>query len=61
MRTSLKLDEEPPDVPISTRTGGVRPGNKLGDPDDWYDLLYGDDDRRAALMAGASAQSDRRD
>lgn len=61
MRTTLKLDEEPPDFPISTRTGGVRPGINLGDPDDWYDLLYGDDDRRAALLAGASAQSDRPD
>lgn len=59
MRTALKLDEEPPDFPISTRTGGVRPGIKIGDPDDWYDMLYGDDDRQAALMAGASAQSDR--
>ena len=61
MRTTLKVDEEPPDFPISTRTGGVRPGIKLGDPDDWYALLYGDDDRQAALMAGASAQRDRPD
>jgi hypothetical protein len=47
--------EEPQDFPVSSRSGGVRPGVKLGDPDDLYQLLYGADDLRAALLAGAYA------
>ena len=51
-------DTEPPDFPISTRSSGIRSGINLTDPNDLYDLLYGDDDRRTALMAGVSARDD---
>lgn len=47
--------EDPPDFPVSTRSGGVRPGVNLGDSDDLYQLIYGEDDRRAALLVGANA------
>ena len=48
--------EDRPDFPVSTRSGGVRPGVNLDNPDDLYHLLYGEDDRRAALLAGAYAR-----
>ncbi len=51
-------DIEPPDVPISTRSGGIRSDINLADPNDWYDLLYRDDDDRFALTAGVSARDD---
>ena len=47
--------EDSPDFPASTRSGGVRPGVNLGDSDDLYQLIYGEDDRRAALLVGANA------
>ena len=60
LRAALRpqSDEEAPDFPVSTRTGGVRSGINLANSDDWFDLLYGDDDRRAAMRAGASARDD---
>ncbi|MSW79979.1 MAG: hypothetical protein F2840_02400 [Actinobacteria bacterium] len=47
--------EDPPDFPVSARSGGVRPGVNFGDSDDLYQLIYGEDDRRAALLVGANA------
>ena len=48
--------EDRPDFPVSTKSRGVRPGVNLDNPDDLYHLLYGEDDRRAALLAGAYAR-----
>jgi plasmid stability protein len=53
-----QASQEPPDFPVSTRSGGVRPGVNLGDPDDMYQLLYGNDDRRAAMQAGVNSRDD---
>jgi plasmid stability protein len=39
--------QDRPAFPVSPRSGGVRPGVVLDDPDQLYDLLYGGDDRRA--------------
>jgi len=37
------------EFPVSSRTGGLRPGVNPDDRDQLYDLLYGDDERRAGV------------
>ncbi|MEI6374212.1 MAG: CopG family transcriptional regulator [Actinomycetes bacterium] len=48
LRASLRsADIARPDFPVSSRSSGVRAGVDLDDPNQWFELLYGDDDRRA--------------
>ena len=44
-------DHTRPDFPVSTRSGGMRSTVDLNSSDELYDLLYGDDDRRATAWA----------
>jgi len=48
LRASLQAaDIARPDFPVSSRSSGVRAGVHLDDPNQWFELLYGDDDRRS--------------
>lgn len=58
LRAAMRLSSEDavPAFPVSPRSGGLRPGINLEDPDHMYELLYGDEDRRAAAMATAGTR-----
>jgi len=51
LRAALRarVADRRPEFPVSSRTGGLRPGVNLDDRDQLYDLLYGDDERRAGV------------
>jgi plasmid stability protein len=40
-----------PELPVSLRSSGLRPGVDLADRDQLYDLLYGDADSRAVAVS----------
>jgi len=53
LRASLRsADIARPDFPVSSRSSGVRAGVDLDDPNQWFELLYGDNDRRADVGSG---------
>lgn len=43
-----RVASQRPEFPVSRRSGGVRSGTDLSDPDQIYDLLYGIEDVEAA-------------
>ena len=53
LRAALRsgVHTQRPELPVSLRSGGLRPGVDLADRDQLYDLLYGDADSRAVAVS----------